>query len=207
MVRASCRESTTMLSTTHHMFLCDTLRVWLCRMYVTSTYTTGLNTRFVMRAGSTQFTYLGCFKDDAGAGKRALPGRLVNTDAALTAARCRNHCAGYRFFGLQIGKDCWCGHTGYNRYGRAAAESECATPCKGDGGQACGSHLRNSVYQNNGPAAVTGLSLCCLGSTSLAGLCTLWLNSVPSPCCYTVGTAACRLTVHAPPAPRSVFQE
>ena len=48
--------------------------------------------------------YLGCFTD---AFSRVLPERLLATND-MTYAKCRDNCAGYKYFGIEYGRECWC---------------------------------------------------------------------------------------------------
>ena len=50
---------------------------------------------------------------------------------------------GYTYAGLQSGVQCWCGDSGYAKYG----EPECGFPCPGNDEQFCGGDWHNSVYE------------------------------------------------------------
>ena len=51
---------------------------------------------------------------------------------------------GFPFFGVQYGKQCFCG-TEYGRYGEAE-EADCDMPCSGNQDQMCGGRWRASIY-------------------------------------------------------------
>eukprot|EP00587_Corethron_hystrix_P005031 CAMPEP_0113301580 /NCGR_PEP_ID=MMETSP0010_2-20120614/2751_1 /TAXON_ID=216773 ORGANISM="Corethron hystrix, Strain 308" /NCGR_SAMPLE_ID=MMETSP0010_2 /ASSEMBLY_ACC=CAM_ASM_000155 /LENGTH=482 /DNA_ID=CAMNT_0000155229 /DNA_START=355 /DNA_END=1803 /DNA_ORIENTATION=- /assembly_acc=CAM_ASM_000155 len=55
--------------------------------------------------------YLGCYKDR---GNRALPTYMGNRK---TTPECANLCSGFTYFALQWKGECWCGNSGYDRYG------------------------------------------------------------------------------------------
>ena len=50
---------------------------------------------------------------------------------------------GYRYAGLQYEAECYCGNSGYDRYG---VGDGCNHPCTGNSDQICGGDWRNSVY-------------------------------------------------------------
>jgi len=53
--------------------------------------------------------YIGCFVDSA---TRVLPDRKYNGDS-LTSVLCRTTCAGYKYFGIEVAHECWCGNNNY----------------------------------------------------------------------------------------------
>ena len=81
---------------------------------------------FATPAPSGEWTYAGCFADDARAAARALPHELphVVTVAACGAAAAA---AGYDVFGLQNGGECWaCAGCAYDAHGAVARQESCA---------------------------------------------------------------------------------
>ncbi|XP_078694695.1 uncharacterized protein LOC144923752 isoform X2 [Branchiostoma floridae x Branchiostoma belcheri] len=91
--------------------------------------------------------YLGCYRDGGSLDIRDLTGDVMVDEENLTPTSCINHCTsgGYRYAGLQYGKECFCGDS-FGRFG-AAPESECDTPCTGDAAETCGGNWRNSIYR------------------------------------------------------------
>lgn len=83
--------------------------------------------------------YLGCFVDE---GARALPDNLLGADD-MTAEKCAAHCADYSYFGVEFGRECWCGNSPPKT---AADESECSFGCAGDDSQLCGAGGRINVW-------------------------------------------------------------
>jgi len=83
--------------------------------------------------------YLGCFVDQ---GARALPDNLLGADD-MTAQKCAANCANYSYFGVEFGRECWCGNSPPKT---AAPESECAKGCAGDDTQICGDGNRINVW-------------------------------------------------------------
>jgi len=86
--------------------------------------------------------YLGCYQDNV---VRALRDKLVRS-ATTRRETCRQWCAGYTYFGLQDGKECWCGNGGFDKYGRLGDE-QCATPCAGNSQSMCGGKMKSNVYR------------------------------------------------------------
>jgi len=92
-------------------------------------------------------TYLGCFVDDGN--PRVLPdGNMLGAED-MTAEKCRDHCKGYAYFGVEFGFECWCGKT---RPGivPVGGEAECGFPCRGDDEQVCGGPNRVNVWERVG---------------------------------------------------------
>uniref|UniRef100_A0A1I8JEG4 WSC domain-containing protein n=1 Tax=Macrostomum lignano TaxID=282301 RepID=A0A1I8JEG4_9PLAT len=86
-------------------------------------------------------SHIGCFIDGR---RRDLP--TLGGKGSMTVGRCYGLCKkkGFRFFGVQIGKQCWCGNH-YGRYGRRD-KRECRYQCRGDKTTYCGGSWRNDVY-------------------------------------------------------------
>ena len=86
--------------------------------------------------------YIGCFVDPGN--PRALPNKVVSS-GDMTARGCKGVCEGegYRYFGTEWGRECWCGNV---RPSIPAPESECSFGCAGDDDETCGAGLRLTVY-------------------------------------------------------------
>lgn len=94
--------------------------------------------------------YLGCYEDD---GARVLPERAFSA-ADMTAAKCADHCAGFKYFGTEYGAECYCGNS--LPPNKAATEDDCKKPCEGNALEFCGGGMRLSVYGfTDTPAPVT----------------------------------------------------
>ena len=83
--------------------------------------------------------YLGCFIDVA---SRALPDQVF-TDNEMTAEKCQVLCQEYSYFGLEFGKECFCGN---KQPQTQTSEDECSFPCAGDRAQTCGGNGRINVW-------------------------------------------------------------
>jgi len=107
----------------------------------------------------------GCFCDGARSGcetagsvdrvlrdKEGGSAKAVEDDATTGEARkdfnspawCAKRCAGFRFFGVETGDQCWCGNVFSNA--EQANDDECNTACSGDETQTCGAFDRIEIY-------------------------------------------------------------
>ncbi|KAM7214138.1 WSC domain containing protein [Rhypophila decipiens] len=90
--------------------------------------------------------YQGCFVDNGN--PRVLPSNLLGSDV-LTAELYAEHCDGYAYFGLEHGRECWCGTSAPTV---PAPESECSFPCAGNDRELCGAGGRINVFGPVPPA-------------------------------------------------------
>ncbi len=63
----------------------------------------------------------------------------------MTAQECAAHCADYSYFGVEYGRECWCGN---RRPLNPAPAAECSFTCAGDSTQLCGAGGRINVWFN-----------------------------------------------------------
>merc|ERR1712196_12810 len=90
-----------------------------------------------------RIAYKGCYKDNT-RGRRDLPVRKMPN--GKSKAQCKAACRGYKYFGLQWTKECWCG----NRYGTQGK----ATGCKCDANNIGGN--KNCIFATGAPSAKSG---------------------------------------------------
>uniref|UniRef100_A0A1I8JDU5 WSC domain-containing protein n=2 Tax=Macrostomum lignano TaxID=282301 RepID=A0A1I8JDU5_9PLAT len=116
-----------------------------------SVFTTGLKPKSFKTPG---MSHIGCFVDGR---RRDLP--TLGGKGSMTVGRCYGLCKkkGFRFFGVQIGKQCWCGNH-YGRYGRRD-KRECRYQCRGDKTTYCGGSWRNDVYATGLEEHASGVTL------------------------------------------------
>ena len=57
--------------------------------------------------------------------------------------------SGFKYFGVQYGKQCFCGNEGYDKYGQVAA-NRCNVNCPGDSKLSCGGTWVSDVYSVEG---------------------------------------------------------
>jgi len=108
---------------------------------------------------SATFSYLGCYVDCSGTNCNIRDLAHSISLSSVTLESCQAGCsaAGYSFFGVQYGDQCYCGH-GYGTLGKAA-EADCNMPCNGNSNDICGAAYRNSIYTsyNRVPTGLTYL--------------------------------------------------
>jgi hypothetical protein len=88
--------------------------------------------------------FYGCVTE--GNGTRAL-NAAANAADNMTLEACAGFCAGYKFFGCEYGRECYCG----NSFGTGSVNASidgCSMPCGGNGEELCGGGNRLSVYHN-----------------------------------------------------------
>ena len=63
----------------------------------------------------------------------------------MTILQCIQTCTQkrYHYAGLQFGKQCFCGDSGYDKYGIA---TNCDMACAGNSQETCGGSIANQVY-------------------------------------------------------------
>ncbi|KAL2266404.1 hypothetical protein VTJ83DRAFT_5756 [Remersonia thermophila] len=94
-------------------------------------------------AGSATWNFVACRTEATGV--RALASEAWAADS-MTLESCAGFCQGYKYFGTEYARECFCG----NSFGPGSAEvpaTDCSMPCAGNGGQLCGAGNRLSVYE------------------------------------------------------------
>ena len=104
----------------------------------------GLPSSQLVSRAPLAFTRSGCFTDAA---QRALAADFKGDDN-MTVEMCAAYCASYQYFGLEYGRECYCGN---QRGGGsvAAPDSDCSFACAGDVTEKCGAGWRLDVYTND----------------------------------------------------------
>ncbi|KAI9716656.1 MAG: hypothetical protein M1812_005194 [Candelaria pacifica] len=103
---------------------------------------------------------VGCYSE--GTNGRALTGKAPAAPATgLTAESCAAGCAGFTYFGVEYGGECYCGNTlsaGSAPVAGVPAVSGCNVVCNGNKTEYCGGGNRLNLYQTNGavPATTSG---------------------------------------------------
>ncbi|TVY35500.1 WSC domain-containing protein [Lachnellula subtilissima] len=91
------------------------------------------------------YNYAGCYTE--GTNVRALAAASYPSDNQ-TVAYCASSCSSYTYFGVEYGRECWCG----NSFGSGAVttkDSDCSMLCAGDTTAYCGAGNRLNVYIKN----------------------------------------------------------
>ncbi|XP_063406227.1 sialate:O-sulfotransferase 2-like [Mytilus trossulus] len=106
----------------------------------------GLLKTTVQQADPASDGYIGCYMDD---GNRHLKYKISDLGNSITLSKCREHCKGYKYTGLQARSYCLCGNKLANKQYPRVPESDCNMPCAGETNRMCGGGLRNSIYLGN----------------------------------------------------------
>ncbi|GKT51230.1 WSC domain-containing protein [Colletotrichum spaethianum] len=108
--------------------------------------------RQVSRPAISGYTYEGCYVEPNNG--RAL--EVVKADDLMTLEMCAEICstsAKKTYFGVEYGKECWCGSALAPGTTIAADDSECSFTCPGNSVETCGAGFRLSLYKNDDIAA------------------------------------------------------
>ncbi|CAM9751708.1 unnamed protein product, partial [Sphacelaria rigidula] len=87
--------------------------------------------------------YLGCFGDSTS--DRVLSGPSFKNEASLTIESCGALCVEYAYFGVQYGKECFCGRNSDDPDELGGAT--CNMACTGNENEACGGRSAMNVYE------------------------------------------------------------
>ncbi|KAF4635308.1 hypothetical protein G7Y89_g2796 [Cudoniella acicularis] len=135
------------------------------------------------------YVYYGCWTE--GTGVRALAPGAFAADT-MTVESCEASCAGYTYFGVEYGRECYCGNT-IAASSVLKPDSDCSMVCMGNQYEYCGNGNRLNIYIKNGTATSTSSisTGTATGSTALASQ-TAATTGLPAGWkyagCYTEGT-------------------
>ncbi|KZM24763.1 uncharacterized protein EKO05_0003450 [Ascochyta rabiei] len=90
--------------------------------------------------------FQGCYTEPTGS-RALIPAELK--DDEMTVEKCAAFCNPYKFFGLEYGRECYCGNV-QNANSISTTASDCNMPCNGDSTQTCGAGQRLSLYKTVG---------------------------------------------------------
>jgi hypothetical protein len=94
-----------------------------------------------------KYSYMGCYLD---ADSRTLSVKLADSNTVTTDS-CRQTCAGYEYFGLELATECWCGNSlARNDLAYNCDMAAAAAPAESGGGT-----WALNVYHNHGTSAPT----------------------------------------------------
>ncbi|KAK4158857.1 WSC domain-containing protein [Cladorrhinum sp. PSN259] len=93
------------------------------------------------------YNYTGCYTETSGV--RALNGSSYYDDT-MTAQKCASACTGFKYFGVEYGRECYCGNT-INTGSVPAPAADCSFACPGDSTQDCGAGNRLNLYTRSTP--------------------------------------------------------
>lgn len=101
-------------------------------------------------------------------------------DNGMTLKKCATACAAWPMFGVEYGRECYCGTT-LSNMSAVETPSDCYQPCYGNSSETCGAPLRLNIYETTTPiktiaAPITYTSQGCYsepdttGSRALTGI-------------------------------------
>ncbi|KAH8594282.1 WSC domain-containing protein [Bisporella sp. PMI_857] len=93
------------------------------------------------------FSSLGCHVDNYHSYGRALSEGQSSTDY-MTVENCATACDGFKYFGLEYGRECYCGNN-LEAHATLTRDSDCNFPCAGNSAETCGAGFRINVYQHS----------------------------------------------------------
>lgn len=98
-------------------------------------------TAIIQEWNSKPFAWHGCYQDST---KRVLSDVYVKDDQ-MDTGKCSRICYGYRYYGVEAGKECWCGN---NMNGNPARYvwTQCNTQCPGNKALYCGAAMKIGIY-------------------------------------------------------------
>ncbi|KAK0660111.1 WSC domain-containing protein [Cercophora samala] len=107
-----------------------------------------------------EFSYRSCWTDDVA--NRSLAALEHRTDN-MTVAKCADICQEYAYFGVEYGRECYCGD---DLVGQAALEKDCSVLCVGGGNNWCGGPFRLNLYAKEAVPATTSTTVSETSTTS-----------------------------------------
>jgi hypothetical protein len=110
-----------------------------------------LHSSFAARSAASisGYDYQGCYTEADG--MRALTG-LAYFDDYMTVAKCATACSSFSYFGVEYGRECYCGNA-LNKGSVLAPVGDCSFTCPGYGAQTCGAGNRLDLYLKASTAA------------------------------------------------------
>ncbi|KAF7334401.1 Copper radical oxidase [Mycena venus] len=99
----------------------------------------------------------GCYTDDVR--NRILSDASYSDDAKMTIEACTSYCdgKGFKYSGLEYGKECYCGANAPS--GGPGNAADCNMPCSGNTEESCGAGCRKRVYSKE-PESQPASALC-----------------------------------------------
>jgi hypothetical protein len=96
----------------------------------------------------------GCYTE--GTNRRALTG-MTYFDDQMTVEKCATACADFVWFGVEYGRECYCGNT-LSAGSIPAPAADCNFHCPGNATESCGAGLRLNMYSKTTAAGLETLT-------------------------------------------------
>ncbi|OIW30067.1 WSC-domain-containing protein [Coniochaeta ligniaria NRRL 30616] len=88
------------------------------------------------------FSRQGCFVNKANS--QRIHNTATVASNCMTVEGCAAHCSPYKYFGLEYGRECYCGDVEPTQL---VADTGCSFPCSGNAAERCGADTReNAAY-------------------------------------------------------------
>ncbi|RDL36505.1 Uncharacterized protein BP5553_05857 [Venustampulla echinocandica] len=127
----------------------------------TSTSATAVPTLHIVPSVGN-YVYHGCYTE--GTGVRALAPGFFASDT-MTVESCAASCAAYTYFGVEYGRECYCGNA-LAASSVVAPANDCSFTCAGNALEYCGAGNRLNVYVKNGTVVPTSTKPTNTGTTT-----------------------------------------
>ncbi len=93
----------------------------------------------------TGYTYQGCYNEPSGG--RALTASSTASNS-MTVESCAAFCNGANYFGVEYGRECYCGAS-LPSTSTPQPATDCSFKCAGNSTEYCGAGNRLNIYENN----------------------------------------------------------
>ncbi|CZR68739.1 related to glyoxal oxidase precursor [Phialocephala subalpina] len=123
------------------------------------------------------WTFYGCQTEATNA--RALGSKSTAYDT-MTIESCASDCAGYTYFGVEYGRECYCGNS-FAAGSTAAPNSDCSFACAGNAKELCGAGNRLSAYKLGAAGTTSTGATTAKGTTTTKAATTTAAPAGPGP--------------------------
>lgn len=105
-------------------------------------------------AGSTTFTYIGCYSESSAlANKPRTFSSTSYSSSSNTVELCAAFCSAYAYFGVEYGSECYCGNSVTS--GATSVGTGCTMKCAGNASEYCGGGNRLNAYAKSGTTSAS----------------------------------------------------
>ncbi|TVY80927.1 WSC domain-containing protein [Lachnellula suecica] len=115
------------------------------------------------------WSFQGCITESTTG--RALSSKTFANDS-MTLESCASFCSGYQMFGLEYGRECYCGNSLGAGSVNATNQADCSFPCSGDSTEFCGAGSRLELYSKLSSNTSTSKTTSTTATTSSSALST-----------------------------------